>query len=501
MIVSDFALYYARDEFLSPRRSRNAAPFDDEDPASVKVLVRLPGAENLGNRVLVAVLFLKEHEPPNRDETDAVMGVCQYNITPVSWTEVERCTINADMALEYTEFKYLFLTDRRYEMRVEFFTMEELPDGLHEEQLGFASAELTDIIEANHENLDVHLMSMTTREPTAGRAEFALSWITGVDDKLLLEVRVKINRKSGWPFSTNRPFFVLYRWEPRDKTWTPLYRSEVLTKVSDHPDARGSMFFQLAEISTHPADLHTNPPEEGNDTVPLRLEFFHYKTTEDPKLLGSSAVSLFALRQAQHHGKTLALRLNTFPEGELVGKLLMVDSRISKSRYFFSLQAEFGGDVVGDFVYFDLSLTLSKGMPRGVWGIGLTRGFYCISRYNDKGRWEPVYRSEVSSCARGNHLFKYKIAKITAKKLNRGFDRRSLLIEFYREKVGSHNVVIGYIQTSVAALLETAIGTELPIESRISNCSGRARLEQIEVSDSRKYFALNGVLSRGPTPP
>ena len=468
MLVSDIELHNAADRFASLHRNRYAT-FDDDGPAKLHVMVRLPGAHKIGpNNVLIAILSVQQHSGNMQD-------------AKLPWTEENRISIKPEYGAHFTPFDYQFYSDKFYDLRIAFQMATMLDSGAVTKPVGFVHVNLADVIAGERERLDVDLLEMDGVPKQNAKAELRIEWCKCVDDKMNLEVRVKIQKRSGWPFSTTRPFFVLYRWEPIDGSWSPLYRSEVLTKVSASPHAKGCMVFQIAEL-----DFLKDIP--GNDDRPLRVEFFHYKTTDQPKLLGYVATSLLDLRQAKPRSE-LKLMLNTFPEGELVGRLFMNMSRLTSRRCFFSLQAEFGGDVNGVFVYFDVRLKDNNAHGNGRRNRSKhPRPFYTISRYGENGRWEEIHVSEVPSRAIGNRWHKYKMTKFTERKLNGENQRRSLSFVFWYQRPGLETLQIGHFETTVSELLEKQPGTLMPLSPQ--NRSGFVKFEQAEQTFSRLYFAF-----------
>lgn len=167
---------------------------------------------------------------------------------------------------------------------------------------------------------------------------------------LYLEVRMRIQYGSGWPFSTRRPFYILYRWETDISEWSAVYRSEVLTEPSQTPDAQGAMVFRIVNLPlSHVIGVYSKRP--------LRIEFFHYKMSKekDAKMLAYVETSIVDLRRTMS-GSRMLMVLNIFPTGELVGNAVLQQSKVSSSKYFFSLMANFGGPVSGTLVYFGVGV-------------------------------------------------------------------------------------------------------------------------------------------------
>lgn len=325
-------------------------------------------------------------------------------------------------------------------------------------------------------------------------AEFGVRWTKIVNAVLSIEVRMRVvDKNNGWPFATTKLFFILFRWEPQSETWMPLYQSEVLNKPSDAADAKGAMVFELAETFIKKAN-------DGVDTRPLRFEFFHLETTGDLKLLGYLSTSMKRLRQARK-SSTLDLRLNSFQEGELSGKLVMKTSKITLNRHFFVIQADFGGHIKGNFICFDLTLTEEHRRPS--WrAFRSLRPFYLISRCSDNGVWEQVYRSEVLTQPAGKKAQRYQPAKLVERKLSAGKKSRAISISFYYERVGGGSIGIGYFNTNVETLFKVDVGNVFPLcPSRMEHSvdiEGYVRVEQAEEGDTFLLFAAQCILGKPP---
>ncbi len=227
--------------------------------------------------------------------------------------------------------------------------------------------------------------------------------------RLAFEVKIKINKKLGWPFSTTRPFFVIFLYNYQTRVWDPVYRSEVLTQPSDHPNAHGSMYFQPAELNTE-AMYDATQGMELSDDHELRIEMFHYKTQGSSKMLAYMHTTNLELRQASLNEK-MDVEVNTFPEGELVGSVVLKDRKITAKLSFFSFLMEFGGDVAGHCLYLNVSLqSVKEGRFSGFSSRTLTRPFYYLKR-NENEAWPSVYRSEIPPKRVGN-VYQFKITRI-----------------------------------------------------------------------------------------
>jgi hypothetical protein len=401
--------------------------------------------------------------------------------------EVEHLFIATAAAHGFAAFAYNFPLSTRYRVRVESFLVENDTTGRRcETSLGYAITTLEDILAAPSERLDTDLLSTEQGVP-AGRIAFGVEWIRNSSFFLAFEVRIRVDRKNSWPFSSSRPFFMLYRKE-HDGQWTPLYLSEVRVKPTNHPSAHGSMLYTLAEVNALTA-------HGGDDTRTLRIEFFHYKTSQrQHKLLGYITTSVLDLRQAVLDTE-LGMHVNTFPRSEMVGSVRLVERHVSALRAFFSLQAEFGGQVHGSAVYVDMVLVCdkdsSKQLTNGRSLLSSSRPSYQLNRANpETGSWEVIYLSEMAKLHRRCKLFKYELAKLTVAKITCGDPTRPLVVSLH----SGSSTRIGHVRTSLSELLAMPHGRALPLTFSNLGCAGCLQLERKEVTDDRIYLALRIVL-------
>jgi hypothetical protein len=525
MIISDFELEKARQRAISSIQPYERK-MDADAPSLVRVQIHLPGGKDLPmDKFVAASLFYLEDAPSSDEHTelapsaadaavavanmlekgavidvDAIPEVPLLDGPPVvqdpvlqeedgpaiveleeegdgeidQWHEVEHLYISAATARVFASFGHMFSVMSRFQLRVEFYLVETNRRGKQMElDIGHAVTTLKSILDAPNERLDVKLMSMSTDE-LVGQASFSVEWIRNPAAILAFQIRIRVNRREGWPFATHRPFFMLYRLE-YDGQWTPLYLSEVRVKATDHPDARGSMMYSIAEVDVQTAN-------GGDDNRTLRIEFSHYKNSfPHHKLLGFVTTSVTAMRQAAANGD-LNLQVNTFPSAELVGSVTIEKSRFTLSRAFFSIQADFGGPVQGHFVYVDMSLAaFQKGRFMRSSVFTSTRPYYQISRVNPgTGSWDVVYKSEGSSKYAGRKLFKYEMAKVTASKLCGGDPTCPLIISLHR----SQTARIGHVSRV------------LPISFATVGSHGFMQLDRKEVTAEQTFISLRVVLGR-----
>lgn len=502
MLVSAFEMHVAAETFPQINTTRHPILSEKDPPAQHKLCVRLPEnfIDSSPNHLspdssIKAVLLVKKKPSNAAPVANMFFDTGQsLNIPPHS--------------LEFSKFQYRFLANQQYDVRIEFYLVHPLPNRdapsspstPPNQAVGYIHTDLASVLFAENERLEISILSSASEIALGKNAELSVEWCRPTNDKFILEMRCKVQLSGGWPFSASRPFFVLYRWEP-NCNWTPVYRSEVLTEKSTSPDGKGCMVFRLAIL-----DVRQVIGEDENR--PLRLELFHFKVSEDPKLLAFFSTSLVLLRQAKQ-GARQKLVLNIFPKGELVGHLKLHASMVTASRYFFSLQANFGGPIVGNFVY--MTISVSEPSRRSSWfALRDQRPFFTISHYSDQGKWEEVYRSESASRVSNNRCYYYRIMKLTERKLNANHSGRSLSINFHRQLDRGNSCQLAYFVTKVSTLLEAPRGMIFQLipyrattsndsnESKSGTSSGYARLEQAERLDSRIFFSISVVLGMDP---
>lgn len=110
------------------------------------------------------------------------------------------------------------------------------------------------------------------------------------------------------------------------------------------------------------------------------------------------------------------------------------------------------------------------------------RILYVISRSLPRGRWTPVYRSEVRT---RDDLANFSSAILRKRELNTGNDRRLIRIEFYRFYKNLTCTLLGFCQTSLLSLRTCPLNAGLywwSAEDGISNAkivlTGRSETEE-----------------------
>lgn len=523
MIVSDLNLDAARRRAIADIK-RYDAFMDEEGPRYVQLRVKVDGAETLPpNKHLGASLFVRICDSKPAETEEALMsppmhcvdseagadgdGVVATGIEEVSeakdvdigeYNEVENRHIMNAVAQDFTTFDYAFRHGVPCQIRVEYFLVEtdSMGEGF-EYDLGYLQTTLRDVLSAPGEHQAVDLISMD-HEGKVGTGAFQVEWACSPQSEISLEVRIRVDKKVGWPFSSSRVFYTVYRRE-YDGQWKPLYRSEVRVKVTDHPDARGCMLYTIAEINQLVATI-------GDDSGVLRIEFFQFKTTGSAhKLLGIVTTSLLQLRQAPP-GTDLDLQLNTFTNAELVGRALLDRSRFTAQRSFFSLKANFGGPVKGNYLFLDFAMAYRKGFFRAQPGGGAravfasSRPYYELSRTKatDKNRDEVIFRSDKAAKQAGSRFLKYPLAKINAAKLKGKDDGEALSISVHN----GHAIRVAWVRTTLTELMTLPPGSVLPVTLRTDNSEGYVMLDRRELTDNpdtpnHLYLSLRCVLGEG----
>ncbi len=485
MIISDFELSKAREKLFTIPKSR-AIDLGQEPAAHVRVLVSLIGnARAAASSEINVLLYVK-----NLAHDDAVAAAAVLERLPFSvddslpdYTEVHRARLNPPP--QDTQLQYALDATEDYELRVEFYD-RHFEEG-DSDAICYADFTLGEILAAPRERFDAPVLDLETKLPVEGTVRLSVVWMREWAARLVFEVKIKINKRLGWPFSTTRPFFVVFVRNFQTDVWDPVYRSEVLTQPSDLPDAHGSMYFEHAVLNTQ-AMYDATQGMELSDNHPLRIEVFHYKTQGSSKMLAYMCTTNLELRQESLNEK-MKMEVNTFPEGELVGSVVLKKRTITATLSFFSFLMEFGGDVAGYCLYLNVSLqSVKEGRFSSFSSRALTRPFYYLKR-NENEAWPSVYRSEIARTRFGN-IYQFKITRISLKKLNANNPSRSIAICFHRDSLRHGSPGIGYIETTEQDLRDMPLYAILPIRRDDGSYHGYARVEQKETNESRFFLSL-----------
>lgn len=483
MIVSDMA-FYATVNSGTGSRARYNQLFAKDGPAKVHLLVRLLSPALNEESQIVAALQIQRRERKVKKTSD----------NPLLMTEIERLNIPAGRVTTFNRFHRVFTLDRyEYLLIVTFLISSCNGDVYKEKASGKAKFWLTDVVEGEKETHKVELQPQEGAELRYREAEFSVDWSAMTECILSMELRMRVDMDEGWLFPTSRLCFIVFGWGTRSTSWTPLYRSEVLSKPTEFYNGEGEMVFGLVEASLNQIDGVL-------ENRPLRIEIFQLVSGTPPKLLAFLGTSLKDLRQTKEKSE-MDWRLNTFPHGEVMGTLTMGYSRISQNRHFFVLHAYFGGTVRSDSVYFALTLA-EHGRHTLRRSLRSYKPFYCISRAKDDATWEHVYRSEAQTEMPGTGSVQFQLAKLTARDLTSIYDGGPLWISFYYERVG-RNIGIGYFKTSLAALSRHSAETVFPLQrpnssgQAHSTCAdGYAVLGEAQKSDLALFVPIHCVLGQ-----
>lgn len=362
-----------------------------------------------------------------------------------------------------------------------------------EEIVGTLCTTLEAIRTSVGESIELPVDTSEANRKIVKSAALSIEWQRRPDDELIFQFQVNIMPRGGWPFLSRRPFFVLYRWDSVVSRWDAFYRSEVLTEPSVAPKSKGCMFFRLVLLKTQ--DVIGN-----NDHMGLRVEFFHYKPGE-PQLLAGASTSLAKLRQTEQ-GTRMPCSINVFPRGELVGNVMLQKKKITASRYYFCIQANFGGPVVGNLVHITMTVTDSAHAPgtKLPWNMRL---FFTICWYNDQGAWVEVYTSEkFPKHTPQNSTHTFRFVRLTEHRLG-ARNNSPVSIKFCRGTTSSM-LPFASVTSTIPNLIESQIDARLPV-TRIY-ASNRAKLmsvldpcgyicvEQAVKLQSQTHLKLHAVL-------
>lgn len=505
MLVTDFNLDIARRQAVANLRSYSST-LDHDDLKVVRLRVHVQGADLLPPmRHLGSSLYLKSCNPPAADAGDAALmhkgGPAASSVSAEAvegvemYSEVENRIIQSGEAGDFWSFLSLFEHGNETPMRVEFFIVES--ETLLEYELGYADISLAQILGTPEGKMDVALLSMEHHGPVGRDVSFGVDWVYEPDAVLALELFVKVDRKRGWPFVSNRVFFIVFRKEAfADEQWKPIYLSEVRVKQTDHPQANGCMMYTVAELSIQEV-------LSGEDCA-LRIEFFQYKTkTSRHEHLGHFLTSLAELRQAKS-GSDLGLHLNSFTNAEIVGRSTMTKSRFTARCALFTIHTEFGGPVDGNYLFLDFSLAYTKDCFRSQQVTGSRhlfssgRPYYQLSCGIDMHN-EVIHRSVKSAKTIGSRFIKFPLAKINVERLKGTYEDNSLCFSLY----SSAAVLVAWVRTTLSDLVNLPNGSLLSVTILVGgrNKVGFLVLDRRELTNNEEpngvaYISLRCVLGQ-----
>jgi len=205
--------------------------------------------------------------------------------------------------------------------------------------------------------------SALSRRPLGGRRHlpalttaFTLDYVrTGVQP-VLIDISVTVDRLVGWPFSAARPFFVLYVPSAGPgSAWKPIWRSEVMVAGGF---GRSPSVLHYSPVELPPSALAGQAGSAVDSDQPLLVEFFHYKTSGNPRLLSILQTSLDELRAMPASGGTLALNIPQFKNLSGGACLRFIAPVPAGVRY--ALQFDFGGLKAGACCFLRVSLAFGQ---------------------------------------------------------------------------------------------------------------------------------------------
>lgn len=484
MLLSSYEWERATVKIRNLPRSREIN-LKGEERAVVRLLVSLEndwmesGADMF---VLLMVKDLMKHERAGGENMRNARQHLAYDTQDHGWTEVHRARVRARGS--GTELQYPLKFDGDYDLRVDFYERHSMGES---SKIGGVPFKLQELLLELNASKDYTAVDDEGGE-VSGHVRIGATSIRNWANRCIFEVKMQVDKKAGWPFSSARLFFVIYARNANDR-WLPVYRSEVLTKPSDHPDAEKSMFFAPAEVKN--ADL-ISPDRRAlrsqDDQFVLRIEFFHYKTSAPSILIGYLETTAIKLRQAQVDN-LVPLHVNSFTKGELVGSMTLRKKEITANTSYYSFMVKFGGELKKQFVVFDVSVNFANSKRVNAF----TKPYFMVRRGNEDG--PLVYYSERPRQNRGGR-YEYKSVRISKKKLFGKIDDkyRPLLLGLYTWRLRKENMQLATIETSVLDLLAKDVGTKLPLRADGNTCPGHVRVGLAQEVDDCVYVKLDFVL-------
>lgn len=468
MIIGQFESQATYDQ-LDKQRGQ-LANYDYLPPAKFFLLLRLRGPEPSENPKLEAILYSNQ--------------VRVKSLNP--WLEETRLVL----ASTFSRFTSIFHAEETRNIRIKFIAPHPTLSG-EDEDIMYLDTKLEDVLNADSERLQITPISYDEDNPvpTDMVAELGVKWLQFADDKMVIEFTVNVDKTTGWPFPTARPFGALYVWNIGKRKWEYIYHSEqtgegIATQGSKQVHHKGFVELALKKLI-------------GQDrTLPLRLEFFHHQPGLQPHVLGLYTTSLQRLRQEEIEAP-LKMGLGAFSQGELVGELKMVRSKMKTGRLIFSLQADFGGHPKGPCVYFDFELFESEDFlheGRRVDGPSC----FVIESIIGPRKWARVYQSEESSDLFGRNssqeMHKFKIAKLSHKRLCEEDNQKRIRFRWFHYLDGDR-FELGAVETTMEELLSMEPNTQLPFTGSKRASNGHIMFKNIEKDDQRTLFLANCIVS------
>lgn len=433
MLISDLELRYGVKKVQQFHHILKHVAQSQSEPALFRLQLRVPHASS----------FLSDGDPLH----------ATLDIHDAEWKPVSKLDLNVQ-STDDQPFDHQFTARDCRDIRIHLWYGPDLS-----KPQGHIVSNLRTIAMAAHERLQMTVAGLPRSRDTA---ELSLKWVTPEVEKLILNIRVQINNKQGWPFSNARPYFAIYCWENKTSSWEPMYRSEVMTKANVPPGSQRALKYLGAMIKMDGTKV------DDNQARRFRLEFLHYKTMGSNKLLACYHFDLRQLRQVAH-GQRLDLKVYKFPEGHLVGDLRLINSQLEFGKSTFTFNAEFGGDLGKDFVYLDFEVLNSSASSIG-------RVCFDVSMYLPQGKWELVFSSERSGRLACGASHRFDIVKFLKAQLMEDRKYCPLKIKWYVGKQTTRRMCASLL-TVIPELLQHSSGDVLPLQECTT---GLMRVENVE---------------------
>lgn len=490
MILSSFEWNVTMEHIPKVPESRTLN-LESEEPALVRLMVALEG-ENIVEGVadIFVLLILRNVKKYERTGADAaIMGRqhMAYGKHVQEWTEVHRAGVRA--LNEDTELQYPLEFKRDYELRIQFY--KRGPTVGEANIICYVPVELQKLLLEHNASCRYQALDKDDN-PIPGYVRVGATSMCSWANRTIFEVRMQFNKKVGWPFSSTRPFFVIYA-RVANGRWLPVYRSEVLTKRSDHHTAEGTMLFSLADVTNSELrNLNGNRLLRcQDDQCKMRIEFFHYKTNIPSILIGYLETTAIELRQAIKD-KELPLHVNSFQDGELVGSMKLLDKIITANTNFYSVMVQFGGELETNFVVFDVNMHCAHRKRLKAF----SRPYFLVRRGDEDG--PIVHQSDRPRQNRFSGRYEYGSGRISKKKLFGKIDDicRPLSLGLYDRTLRKQYVCIASLVTSVDDILKMDVGTgtRLPLQGDGGACVGYMVVGVTQDYDERIYLKLDFYL-------
>mmetsp|Transcript_3047 Transcript_3047/g.9305 ORF Transcript_3047/g.9305 Transcript_3047/m.9305 type:complete len:495 (-) Transcript_3047:986-2470(-) len=408
------------------------------------------------------------------------------------WKELDRIYVDDFEARNMHTFQALFYSNEEKLIRIELRRVSSSAEQSSKPTfLGAVETLLMHVRESQGEWLHLRLKE-TNLASGAPRPKVSVVFeqLKNLNHVVTLDIAVTVKKKRDWPFSSARPFYIVYRSEP-DGTWNPLYRSEVLLRANER---RQTMRFR-------PVDLNSGRLNDYNDSRPIRIEFLHYKMNGSaPRVLGHVETSVAALRQTTENSE-LQLNVRDITEGSLSGAMYLRESAVNSSMSFFTLDALFGdveADGDADTVLLDVNCAVER---TEAWPFNSSKLFFVVSQIL-QDRNSVIHRSEMVSKPNDDGLHKFELVTLKQKSLINlvaGGQEPVIKVEFFHFKTSGNHRLLGHVNTTLESLRQVPPQGMLLFHSNVipeGSVRGRVSVEQAEVSAGRSYFSLHCQLGR-----